>query len=195
LFAALFHFSALFFLVFAAADLKIRTSLKVVLIGALFAGSFYLLSTTGRADHYDDLYVTGQTQLTQSDGAIFHVIYNGGPAALFFILSGKQRAMLFPSQIHRLMALLAVALIPAVFLTSVAAGRITLYLFPMSMYVISALPLLVSSRQEKYLVRFGIALFMLLMLFVWLAFANSSFAHIPYGNFLTVPNFERRLCC
>jgi len=195
LFAALFHYSALLFLVFAAADLKIRNSFKVVLGGAFMAGVFYVLATTGQADYYDSLYVTGQTEMTQSEGAIFHVMLNGGPAALFFLLSGKQRALLFPSQLHRLMAFLAVALVPAALLTSAAAGRITLYLFPVSMFVISAFPLLVSSKQQKALVRYGIALFMLLVLFVWLAFANSSLAHRPYGNFLTVPNFEWRLCC
>lgn len=193
--AALFHYSALLFLVFAVADLKIRNSFKVVLGAVFLLAMLYILATTGQAEYYDSVYVSGQTQATQSEGALFHVLFNGGPAALYFLLSRRQRALLFPDQFHRLMAFLALSLIPAAAVISTAAGRTTLYLFPVSMYVISAFPLLVEGKQQKTLIRYGTGLFMLLVLYVWLAFANSSHAHRPYGNYFTVPDFSRALCC
>jgi hypothetical protein len=195
LFAALFHFSAIFFLVFVAADLKARKSVKVVLAGSFLVIMFYILSNTGRGNYYSSLYLTSQNEITRSTGAIFHVILNGGPAALYFLLSRSQRAVLFPSQLYRLMALLALALIPAALLDSAAAGRMSLYLFPVSMYAFSAFPQLVKEGQQREFVKSGVAILMLLILFLWLSFANSSSAHIPYGNFLTIPSFERRLCC
>lgn len=194
-FAALFHYSALLFLVFLVADLKLRRSLKLAGAGLFLAAAFYVLFVTGRADYYDSLYVTGQSEMTQSEGAIFHVLFNGGPALLYFLLSRRQRELLFPDQLHRLMAFMAIALIPMALVASAAAGRVTLYLFPVSMSVIAAFPMLFRPGASRLLVRYGTGLFLLLVLYIWLAYANSSRAHIPYGNFLTVPSHLWRLCC
>lgn len=193
--AALFHFSALFFLIFLVSDLKLGRSLKIALAAIFLAGAAYVLLATGRVDYYDSLYVTGQTEMTQSEGAIFHVLFNGGPALLYLLLPRRKRTLLFPDQLHQQMAFVAIALIPAALITSAAAGRISLYLFPVSMYAISAFPLLIESATARTFTRYGIALFMLLVLFIWLGYANSSGAHLPYGNFLTTPAHLWRLCC
>jgi hypothetical protein len=193
--AALLHASALVFLAFVAADLKLRPSIKLILIAVFLVASVLILQWSGRADYYDSLYGSGQTELTRSPGAILHVLFNGGPALLYFLLSNTRRAKLLPNQLHRHMALLSVALVPAAFFVSTAASRISLFLFPVSMYIFSSIPTLASSAKDRLLLRYAISLTMIALLFLWLAFANNSYAHLPYGNLLTTPRDLWRLCC
>lgn len=182
LIAAGFHFSALIYLVFAGLDLKLRLWIKVLLVTLLGLLAVYILQTTGRVEYYDGAYGRGQTELTQSSGAIFHVMINAGPAMLYFILP-KYRATLFPTLLLRQMALAALACIPLVFFASVAAGRLSLYWYPVSLWAWSALPEIFSERS-KPVVRIVIAIVMLLILAVWLLLGNAAYAHIPYRNAL-----------
>lgn len=180
LLAAGFHISAVIYLVFAGLDLKLRLWMKVVLVTVLGLLAIYILQTTGRVEFYDSAYGRGQTELTQSSGAIFHVMINGGPALLYFLLP-KYRAKLFPTILLRRMAFAALACVPLVLFASVAAGRLSLYWYPVSLWVWSALPEVFSERSRP-VVRIFTALFMVLMLTFWLLLGNAAHAHIPYKN-------------
>lgn len=193
--AAMFHASAFVFLGFVMADLKVRRGIKIVFTSLFFFLVFAGLQWSGYFDYYDQLYLSGQNDLTKSEGAILHVLFNAGPAAVYFFLSKNKRKRLLPNQLHQNMALLAIALIPATFLASSASGRISLYLFPVSMYIFSAYPLTEHINRNQQLLRLAIALLMLGLLYLWLGYANSSHAHIPYENLMTIPPHRWRLCC
>ena len=195
LLASMFHASALVFLVFVMSDLKFRWSIRIGSTVIFMIAALFLMEWTGRADHYDAAYVTGQSEFTRAPGAVLHILFNGGPAALYFLLSKRRQSILLPDQLHRNMAMLAIALLPTAFFFSAAAGRISLYLFPVSMYIFSSLPNLASSKADRQLIRTSIAISMIGLLYLWLGFANSSIAHLPYGNLLTTPFESWRLCC
>lgn len=193
--ASMFHYSALFFLIFVFADLNLKFAYKFI-IGAMgVAGAIYLLQTTGRADYYDSMYFSGQTALTRSEGAKYHVLFNGGPALLYFLVGRSARERMFPDQLHRQMAFFAIGLIPLVAFASLAAGRITLYLFPVAMCALSAAPQLIKGASGRPITRFAVVAFMLTVLYIWLGYANSAGAHLPYGNMLTEPPSNLQLCC
>lgn len=186
--AAGFHFSALVFLAFVGIDLKVRLWIKVVALAIFSVVIIYTLQASGQADYYDSAYGRGQTEATQSSGAWIHVSINAVPALFYFVFP-KYRAILFPTSLSRQMAIAAIATLPLVLVASAAAGRISLYWYPVSIWVWSAFPTIFTA-QSRHLVRASVALAMLLVLSSWLMFANSSNAHIPYRNALFIEPWE-----
>lgn len=187
LLAASFHFSAVFFILFVALDIKIKIGPTVRLFVGLIMGvaAFAFLQYSGAMDRYDQLYVAGQTQLTHSSGATQHVLFNGIPA-LAVLLRGKWKDKILPNQILIRLAWVALLLVPLAFVFSAASGRMTLYLFPVSMYVFSGFTYLFGNIYARAAFRTCVAAFMVAVLAYWLNFANSSPAHVPYGNALFV---------
>jgi hypothetical protein len=192
LFAAMFHFSAIFFLVFCVLGLRMRASYKLVLAFVMVAAMLVFLQLSGGAEYYDQVYVSGQSEATYSPGAIIHVLLNGLPA-LLVLLRRPFRQKLFPDALMVQMAWVAMSLVPLALVFSAASGRMTLYLFPVSMYVFSALPAMMRSAVQRAAIRTLLAGLLFMILWYWLAFANSSLAHIPYNNVLWMDSQELHL--
>lgn len=193
--AALFHVSALFFLVFAMADMSFRKDVKFIMTGLLVAVLFIIFQWSGYLEYYDQLYIRGKTEMMESAGALYHVFFNAGPALLFLFLPKIQRSKLFPNDLHRNMAFLAMLLIPGALIFSTASSRISLYLFPVSISVLSAIPILFYSSKEQNFVKYLLSVFLVLVLYVWITYANNSPAYLPYKNMLFTPHSELQLCC
>lgn len=193
--ASLFHTSALFFLAFALAELRLPRMIKLGLGLISFLLIIAWLQYTGLAEYYDSLYLSGQSDLTRSEGALLHIFFNAGPALLFFVLPHQLQQQLLPNALHRKMALLAIVLLPTALFASTAAGRLSLYLFPVSMYFFASLPKVMHSRYEQHFMRYVTIVGALGLIYLWLGFSNSSIAHIPYGNLLTTPVSAMELCC
>lgn len=188
IFCAGFHASSALMLAFVAIDLKIPQAFKIVGIAIFSAAAVVYLQQVGWADYYNQAYGTGQTEMTQSSGAVIHVAMNAVPAAFYFLFP-RHRKRLFPNAIIRNMAFAAMLTLPLVTIASAAAGRISLYWFPVSMYVWSAFPGIFDVRFRRPL-RLAISALMLSILFGWLTLANSSFGHIPYANALLIQPWE-----
>lgn len=192
LLAAMFHFSAIFFLMFAVLGLNMKSTYKLIIASVMVLAMVTFLQMTGGADYYDDVYVSGQSETTFSSGAIIHVLLNGIPALLVF-LRRPLRIKLFPTTLMIQMACVALSLIPLALIFSAASGRMTLYLFPVSMYVFSALPSLMPNVIQRAVVRTVSAGALTVILWYWLSFANSSAAHVPYSNVVWVDARELHL--
>lgn len=183
-----FHASAIIFLAFVAIDLNVPRAAKIVGIAAFSLLAIYLLQQSGYGEYYNQAYGEGQTEATQSSGALFHVAVNAIPAALYFLLP-RYRGILFPTPLLRNMAFAALLTVPLVLVASAAAGRVSLYWFPVSMYVWAALPGVVSAQFRRPVGFFAGAAMVATLVF-WLEFANSSAAHIPYENALFLDSWE-----
>lgn len=194
LMAASFHFSAIFFLMFAAMGLKLRAEYKLIIGMVMAVAMIAFLQYSGGAEYYDQLYLSGQSELTYSSGATQHVLLNGIPAMA--VLLGKRiRSILLPSPLLVQMAWLSLLLIPTAFVFSTASGRMTLYLFPVSMYVLAKLPNMFGNPALRAAIRTTIGAIMVMILWIWLQYANSSVAHIPYNNALLMDEEQLHLCC
>lgn len=191
LLAAMFHSSAAFFLAFVAWDVKLKPAYKLVLAVLLVFAMVWFLQFSGNADRYENSYISGSGE-NYSSGARLHVLLNGIPAMLM-LLGRRLRARLFPSPLSLQMAWFSLLLIPAAFVFSAASGRMTLYLFPVSMYVFSQLPGMLASVPERAITRTMLSLVFIMMTWSWLAFGNSSRAHIPYSNVFTADSDQIRL--
>lgn len=183
-----FHASALIFLAFVAIDLRLPNMVKLVAIAISSAVALYIMQQSGYGAYYNASYGAGQSEATQSSGAIYHVAMNALPASLYFLLP-QYRQFLFPTPLLRNLAFAAMITLPLVFFASAAAGRISLYWFPVSMWVWAALPSVVTPRFRR-LARFAISSLMLAIMVIWLTQANSAFAHLPYQNALFVEPWD-----
>lgn len=183
-----FHASALIFLAFVAIDLRLPRMVKLVGIAIFSLVAIYIIQQSGYGDYYNQSYGAGQSAATQSSGAIYHVAMNAIPAALYFLLP-QYRQVLFPTPLLRNLAFAAMITLPLVFFASAAAGRISLYWFPVSMWVWAALPSVVTPRFRR-LARLAISGLMVAIMVVWLTQANSSSAHVPYRNALLVEPWD-----
>lgn len=188
LFCSGFHASAILYLGFVGLDLKLARPLKLIGLFVFLVLGYFLLQQTGRIDYYDAAYVSGRSAVTESSGAFMHASLNAVPAALYFLLP-RYRHVLFPNTIIRNIAFAALAILPVVFFSSAAGGRVSLYFFPVSIWVLSALPSVVAPLVAP-LVRIGICLAMLAILVVYLTLGNSALAHIPYNNATLVQAHE-----
>lgn len=192
--AASFHFSAIFFLMFAAMGLKLRVEYKLVIGVLMGVAMVAFLQYSGGAEYYDQVYVSGQSEITYSSGATQHVLLNGIPA-LFVLLAPRFRAQLLPTPLLVQMAWMSLLLIPLAFVFSAASGRMTLYLFPVSMYSLAALPGIFANPALRAAIRTAIGAIMVAILWIWLQYANSSSGHLPYNNAIFMNNWELHLCC
>jgi len=195
LLASCFHISALIFLPFVGIGLKMRLWPKILFVAVFFSVLLVAIEFSGYADHYDKLYLTAQVDQVHSPGALMHVLINAFPGALALLLNRRTGGRLLPDSLHRNMAVAALLLLPMVFISSTSAGRLTLYLFPVSMWFFSALPGALKTGVGRDIARFSTSILFFIVLVVWLNFANNASAYQAYQNALLVPQGELILCC
>ena len=180
--AATFHFSALFVMVFVALSAKTTTVARYA--AAAVALAMIVLITVlapGAWEAYSRLYLSGRVQAT---GAIFHVAVLAGAGALYLLLESRRLAVEKDSLLFRNLAIATLVSIPVAFLSSVAAYRFSLYLWPVAMFAFGALPSLIPRPEGRLLCRLLIVGGSVALLWVWLTYANNSAAWIPYRNWL-----------
>ncbi|MXP47950.1 hypothetical protein GRI43_11195 [Altererythrobacter luteolus] len=179
---ASFHYSALIFLVFVALDLKVRWEIRAVLTIGCLALMFGILLQTGQSEYYVDAYGNQTSEAFRSEGALYHLALNAILASLYFFLP-RARSILFPNRLLRNLAFACLLTVPLALAFSTLASRMNFYWFPMSMFVAGALPQIVDFKMRP-LLRIGICLVYGLTMIVWLTYANSAQAYIPYKNLI-----------
>lgn len=181
---AMFHYSALVFIVFVALDFKIDPLLKSVMAIIASILTIYGLQYVGQAEYYNNLYGIERDVEIQSAGALFHIALNALPASLYFLLP-RYRDRLFPTPLIKNLAFAALLTLPLALIFSTAASRINFYWTPMAMYVIAALPGVFEGKGQR-LVRMTVAAAGFAVAPLWLLTANSAFAYLPYQNALAI---------
>lgn len=195
LIATSFHISAAGFLAFIVLDLRIPVWVKAAAVAFFGAVIIYILNASGQADYYDSVYGSGQTQTTQSAGAIFHVLLNAGPGMMCFVLGKRARSILIPDRFQVQMAVLAIILLGISLVASTAASRLSLYLFPVSIRFFVVLPMLFPDPRARLALKVFLGIFFMLFLAFWLSAGNAAIGHANYRNALFVSEYELELCC
>ena len=195
LLAGSFHFSAVIFLAFVLLDLRLPIWVKVAGTALMVGFMVYITQHLGSTDHILDNYIIGQTELTKSTGALFHVLLNGGPALMCFFFSRRDRATLIPDVLHNNLVTMAILLIPLALVASTAASRMTIYLFPVSMWIFAAFPLLLKDSNKEILYKIFLGIFFVGLMIFWMSAGNSAIAYLNYQNVLFISDYELVLCC
>ncbi|MCB1704388.1 MAG: EpsG family protein [Halioglobus sp.] len=145
----------------------------------------YMLS--GRAEVYQDRYIEQIYGSMDSGGAIFRlgllVI-----TALLFEMYTRRMARFYPDEYNlmRLFALVSFALIPVMFINTVALHRLIFYVVPMHAYILAALPgAMFSNRQSVKLAELGTLALYAAYIVVWFsASRHASMCYVPYQSYL-----------
>lgn len=188
LLATLFHFSALFVLMFVALSARIAPIAKTVsslLIGLLIFSIIYIAPEA--FESYSELYVAGEKKL-EAPGAIAQVGIISLAAAAYFAVRGTWVRVHGDEPLFRNLAYAALVAVPAVFVSSVGSYRFALYMWPMAMYVWSGMPSMFSKSEYGVAYRASVIVLSVALLVGWLTTSNSGLAWLPYQNWLMQPD-------
>lgn len=191
-FAGTFHTSALLLLILSVADLRISRLRKGVLMMVTGVLGLWMMSRSEEAWYrYTTIYVQ-QSAGAYSPGAIFHLLLNLVPSAL--MLWSKRRWEQLPiwPLLHQL-CWMAIALFVLSPFFTVAVGRMSLYLFPVSIVFFAYLPSFIVTASGRALIRTVTVFCMAGVLAIWLTFANTAHTYHPYQNVLLLDAWELEL--
>lgn len=178
---ALFHGSAIVILPFAVVAFC-RTHRNLILPIAFLSTIVFAAILAHRFNNLYSLYVSRQNSF-DSSGAFVRLIMNAIPSLIFLINRNRMIANDESRFLWLLLSIISLALVPilAVFPSSTAVDRVSLYFIPIQMLVFGRLPIIFGQTpQGERMVSFGIVLYYGAALFVWLQFANNAHAWLPY---------------
>ncbi len=185
--ASLFHFSALFNIVFVAIASKLSFVARVAMTLALavaVTGVIYLFPS--RFEFYSSSYGAGPRQVVAS-GALAHLLFLAAPILPYFLFRRQWRHMFGENKLFDNVAIAVVALIPLIWVASAAALRFSLYFWPVAMYAAGGLPALIRTRGAAWTYRLLIVVASMAILILWLQYSNHAIHYLPYQNWLTAP--------
>lgn len=180
--ASLFHFSALFMLVFVVLESRqsaIARALAVAVIASV------AIVAPAQLNLYATRYIGAGA--IEAEGALLHVLLVAIPAAGYLAVRGRWRATIGTSRVLDNLSIAAIALVPAVAVTPLGVDRMSLYFWPVAMHVWSAWPALVASPGARNGYRLLVVVASFALLLGWFATANHSRAYLPYQNYLWEP--------
>lgn len=181
--ASLFHASALIAGLFLLLSLKLKRSVKILVLVPAIALTALLVQQLAvepeAVTMYQDRYFGNSD--ADSSGSLFHIAFILGPAAMAILLRKRLFRYVEHPDLIWYGIIAAFALIPLNVISSTAASRLSLYLYfvPIAVYPALAVSLFRGARAP---VTAGIVLSHFVILYLWLAFANNSQRHIPYQN-------------
>ena len=177
--AAVFHKSAVILIplaILANTRRSFFTVLWVVIAGFLL---FALL-----LQESIDFLVYGYIQSQyQSSGAGIRIAMNALPAAIFLIYRKRFQLSFEQRSFWDWMAWSALLFVPLLLVSpsSTAVDRIALYWIPIQLFVLSRLPNALGQSQSKNAGWvYAVVVYSALVQFVWLVYADTAFAWIPY---------------
>ena len=132
----------------------------------------------------DTLWVNYVEANYQSQGGLIRVVMNAVPAALFLMLRNRLDLTESEKKLWFWMSLLSMVCIPLVVLSSTATDRVALYLIPLQMFVFAHIPFVARSARNRGAIALGIIVYYAMVQFVWLVFAVTAFAWLPYRSVL-----------
>lgn len=178
--AATFHKSAVLIIglgIFAGEGSKLLKIIAVALIGFGVYDAFL----SQYQDRLIKNYVDAQMQ---SDGAKIRTLMNFIPSILLIIYRKRWKEFFDDYTFWFIIALLSVFTFSIVGFASTAVDRVALYLIPIQLVVFARLAILMSHQISMQVVNIAILAYYFLVLFVYLNFANFSYAWLPYQSIL-----------
>lgn len=184
--AASFHQTAIIFLPMAFLIGRSISAWKLfVAVTALAPLSIFLISD--RLDVYQDRYIEQIYGPQESSGAVIRFALMLITASLFQWYK-KPMLEVFPRyfSLLQLFSLITIALIPMMFISSVAVHRLGYYILPVQLFTAVLLPYAIfKDNQARNMFQFVIILSYAIYLLVWFSFSkHANYCYIPYDSYL-----------
>jgi len=183
--AAEFHTSALIFLPAALLAGSTISTFRLILAVAVLTPLSMALMGDQLAD-YSDQYVDQIYGTSSSDGAIYRYVLVLVPFAMFLARMPAMRA-LYPAEFEffKLNAIFCVSLAPAFAVSSLNVHRLTFYIMPISVLLLTYLHATFADRDARMLVRaLPFALYGAYLLAWAMTSRHASLCYNPYRSFL-----------
>lgn len=182
--AMLFHFSAIFVLIFVALASRAHSVVKFSGAAALVIILLVVIKyAPGSMEAYSRLYVGSEGKMT-APGAIAQVGILSIAGGLYLLNHSRWVEWMGDDLLVRNLAWGSLALLPVILISSVGAYRFALYFWPMAMYVYSGYPGLIQVPTGRAFYRVSLVIASFAMLVGWLQYANNSLPWWPYRNWL-----------
>lgn len=181
--AMLFHFSAVFVLMFVALGSRAQPFIKFG--GAAIIALLVLAIIKFAPDSmetYSRLYVGAEKM--SAPGAVVQVGILAIAGGLYLINRQRWVEWIDDDPLIRNLAWGSLALLPVILISSVGAYRFALYSWPMAMYVYSGFPGLIPAATGRAFYRVALVIVSFAMMAGWLQYANNSLPWWPYRNWL-----------
>lgn len=176
--ASLFHASALLMAVVVCLSYTRNRFQSIALLCLAAFPAYHILSASFEV--YIDRY--GNTDI-QSEGTIYRVMMNFIPAVYLLFNSRKFSADIHERVLWRNLALVAIVCVPLMLLvpSSTALDRISLYVIPLQIYVLTRIPSILSRSVKEYLVTtIGLIGVLATVMLVYFEFSSHGEYYIPY---------------
>jgi hypothetical protein len=191
LLAASFHKSAVIVIPMIALASARHRGTTLLALSFLAVTTYYVFL----ANATDILYQSYIGRRSASSGAGIRIAMAMVPAILLLLY---RKRFGFDREEGRLWLVFAMATMVAqiallISPSSTAVDRVSLYLLPFQIVVLSRLPIVFSSSgRDNNLILISIGLYLLAVQFVWFNFGQLSWAWIPYDNYLWNPDYVAR---
>lgn len=154
--------------------------LKIIAIGFVGFGAW-----SAFLSQYQDSLITNYVDAQmESSGAFIRTFMNLVPATLLIAYRKRWKELYDDYTFWLIIALLSIFTFAIVGFASTAFDRIALYFIPIQLALFSRLAILASHQFSITMVNLGIVVYYSLVLFVWLNFAKTAFAWLPYQNLI-----------
>ena len=182
--ASIFHLSALFMLVLIIAESQASFLKKLIYSILLTYGVVRILTDTGYYQYYSNAYLEVESLAFYSEGAFAHVSLNAIPAMIYLFFRRPWNRLYGYNNLLYLLSVLSVMSLPLTFFWPTAVDRMALYYSGVPMIVLAGLPSLMKSGLTRPIVRLMIVFGYFSVLTIWLKYANSAHAYIPYKSLI-----------
>ena len=122
--------------------------------------------------------------LGDAKGAIFIWLINFLPSLIFLLNIRKFNFHSYINKVFIIFSIFEIFMLPLVFIKSVIAYRLLLYIFPSSIYITSSIPDLKLFKIKSFYIVNSIIVISFLSLIFWLNFAYHASCWLPYKNLL-----------
>lgn len=176
--AASFHKSAALMVPIAALSAdrnRLWTASWVLVMGAV--GVWLFLAERGASLWTN--YVESSYADASSGGAI-RVLMNAVPAVLFLVFRKQLAPGIGERKLWTWMSILALLCVPMLSLSATATDRMALYFIPLQIFVAARLCVVAETTKVRTAIVLGVVGYYAAVQFVWLNFAQHSFAWLPY---------------
>ncbi len=178
LLAATFHKTAVVVLPIAALSATHNRIWTFAWIGIMaVVGSWLFLYAS--SDTLYENYVVSDYRL-QSQGAGVRVAMDVVPAVVYLLFRKSMAGIEQERKLWMWLSILALVCVPLLSVSPTAVDRMALYLIPIQLFVFGRLPLLAKTIGGRTQLVLAMMAYYIAVQFVWLNFAQTAFAWLPY---------------
>ena len=176
--AATFHKSAMLLLPIAGLAATRHRWWTIMWVTIVALGTYRVLLETSVEGLYQN-YVIAEYQ---SSGALIRLLMNAVPAVILLVWRRKFQFTQSEFSLWLWFAIISLVLLGILFVSpsSTAVDRVALYLLPLQLVVFSNFPDVLRSKNGKDALSTAVLLYYTAVQFVWLNYADTAFAWIPY---------------